>query len=141
MLDEKADKDDVSGMTEAIEAEEERAISAETSLEEKIIALRQALDNEIDRSIETESALTDIIEAEEARATSAETSLSDRITALRQSLNEEIERATAKETELEGMDIVSGNIASDATISVTKNNGDIITFNSAEQINLEAGEF
>ena len=141
LLDEKADKDDVSGMTEAIEAEEERAISAETSLEEKIIALRQALDNEIDRSIETESALTDIIEAEEARATSAETSLSDRITALRQSLNEEIERATAKETELEGMDIVSGNIASDATISVTKNNGEIITFNSAEQIDLEAGEF
>ena len=141
LLDEKADKDDVSGMTEAIEAEEERAISAETSLEEKIIALRQALDNEIDRSIETESALTDAIEAEEARATSAETSLSDRIAALRQSLNEEIERATAKETELEGMDIVSGNIASDATISVTKNNGDIITFNSAEQIDLEAGEF
>lgn len=141
LLDEKADKDDVSGMTEAIEAEAERAISAETSLEEKVIALRQALDNEIDRSIETESALTDVIEAEEARATSAETSLSDRIAALRQSLNEEIERATAKETELEGMDIVSGNIASDATISVTKNNGEIITFNSAEQIDLEAGEF
>lgn len=141
LLDEKADKDDVSGMTEAIEAEAERAISAETSLEEKIIALRQALDNEIDRSIETESALTDAIEAEEARATSAETSLSDRIAALRQSLNEEIERATAKETELEDMDIVSGNIASDATISVTKNNGEIITFNSAEQIDLEAGEF
>lgn len=141
LLDEKADKDDVSGMTEAIEAEEERAISAETSLEEKIIALRQALESEIDRAIDTESVLTDAIEAEEARATSAETSLSDRIAALRQSLNEEIERATAKETELEGMDIVSGNIASDATISVTKNNGDIITFNSAEQIDLEAGEF
>lgn len=141
LLDEKADKDDVSGISEAIEAEAERAISAETSLEEKIIALRQALDNEIDRSIETESALTDAIEAEEARATSAETSLSDRIAALRQSLNEEIERATANETELEGMDIVSGNIASDATISVTKNNGEIITFNSAEQIDLEAGEF
>ena len=60
---------------------------------------------------------------------------------MRQSLNEEIERATTKEEELEGADIVSGNIASDATISITKNNGDIITFASAEQVDLEAGEF
>ena len=119
-----------SGVSEEIAAERERATSAEEELEDKIAQLRQELNGET------------------ARATSAETEikanvveLDDKIAALRQSLNEEIERATAKEEELEGADIVSGNIASDATISITKNNGDIITFASAEQVDLEAGEF
>ena len=43
--------------------------------------------------------------------------------------------------DLEGEDIASGNIASDATVSIKKNNGDVITFSSANEIDLEAGEF
>ena len=70
-----------------------------------------------------------------------ETSLDEKIAALRTSLNNEVTRATTKEEELENNDIASGSIASDATVSITKNNGDVITFTSAEQINLEAGEF
>ena len=123
-----------SGVSEEIAAERERATSAETEiksdveeLNDKIAALRQELNSET------------------ARATSAETEiktdLEDKIAQLRQDLTAETNRATAKEEELEGADIVSGNIASDATISIIKNNGDIITFNSAEQIDLEAGEF
>ena len=100
----------------------------------------------IDAKIETiTSGVSEEIAAERERATSAETEiktdLEDKITQLRQKLNIETARATAKEEELDGADIVSGNIASDATISITKNNGDIITFASAEQVNLEAGEF
>lgn len=110
-------------LQDAIDAEEARATSAETTLDEKIAALREALN------------------AEEERAISAETSLDEKITLLREALDAEIDRATEKETELEGADIASGNVASDATISVTKNNGNVITFVSAEQIDLEAGEF
>lgn len=73
--------------------------------------------------------------------TEAEERLENKVTQLRQALTAETNRAKAKEDELEGADIVSGNVASDATISVTKNNGGVITFTSAEQIDLEAGEF
>jgi hypothetical protein len=70
-----------------------------------------------------------------------EATLDEKIAALRTSLNNEITRATTKEEELENNDIASGSIASDATISITKNNGDVITFTSADEINIEAGEF
>lgn len=119
-----------SGLSEEIAAERERATSAEEELEDKIAQLRQELNGETARATSAETEIkADVVE------------LDDKIAALRQSLNEEIERATTKEEELEGADIVSGNIASDATISITKNNGDIITFASAEQVDLEAGEF
>jgi len=100
----------------------------------------------IDAKIEAiTSGVSEEIAAERERATSAETEiktdLEDKIAQLRQNLTAETNRATAKEEELEGADIVSGNIASDATISITKNNGDIITFASAEQVDLGAGEF
>lgn len=73
--------------------------------------------------------------------TESEERLENKLAQLRQALTAETNRAKAKEDELEGADIVSGNIASDATISITKNNGGVITFTSAEQIDLEAGEF
>jgi hypothetical protein len=70
-----------------------------------------------------------------------EATLDEKIAALRTSLNNEVTRATTKEEELENNDIASGSIASDATISITKNNCDVITFTSADEINIEAGEF
>jgi hypothetical protein len=73
--------------------------------------------------------------------TESEESIEDKIAQLRQALTAETNRAIAKEEELEGSDIASGNVSSDATISVTKNNGNVVTFTSAEQIDLEAGEF
>ena len=73
--------------------------------------------------------------------TESEEDLEDKIAQLRRALNDEIDRATGKEEELDGEDIASGNISSDATFSMTRNNGNIITFTSAEQIDLEAGEF
>ena len=102
----------------------------EENLEDKIAQLRQALTGEVDRAISAETEIKADVEE-----------LEDKIAQLRQALNNEVDRATAKEEELEGADIVSGNIASDATISVTKNNGNVITFASAEQIEIEAGEF
>jgi len=95
----------------------------ESTLEEKIARLRESLNSEI------------------TRAENAETTLEEKIALLRESLNGEIERATAKEEELEGADVASGFVDENATISVTKNNGSVITFSSAEQISLEAGEF
>jgi len=128
-----------------LNSEESRAQAAEQELRTLLtneIADRKAdVDAEEARAISAETVLDSKIAAETTRALSAETVLDDKIAALRQSLNEEIERATAKEEELEGNDITSGNMASDATISITKNNGEVITFTSAEQIDLEAGEF
>ena len=128
-----------------LEKEENRAISAETALGLRIdqeIADRIAdVDAEEARAISAETNLQEAIEAEAERATSAETTLDEKIAALRADLNAEIDRAEAREDELDGADITSGNVAADATISITKNNGDVITFTSAEKINLEAGEF
>ena len=128
-----------------LEKEENRAISAETALGLRIdqeIADRIAdVDAEEARAISAETNLQEAIEAEAERATSAETTLDEKIAALRADLNAEIDRAEAREDELDGADIGSGNVAADATISITKNNGDVITFTSAEKINLEAGEF
>jgi hypothetical protein len=89
----------------------------------------------------TKDEIDDIVDDITSAITETEENLEDKIAQLRQALNNEVDRATAKEEELEGADIVSGNIASDATISVTKNNGNVITFASAEQIEIEAGEF
>lgn len=89
----------------------------------------------------TKDEIDDKIDDINSAITVAEQSLEDKIAQLRQALNQETARAEARENELENNDIASGNVASDATISVTKNNGDIITFTSAEQIGLEAGEF
>ena len=69
-----------------IQAEIDRATSAEETLDKKI-------EDETDRAETSESALDDKIEAETQRATSAETQLQDNITA-------ETNRATAKENEL-----------------------------------------
>ena len=69
-----------------IQAEIDRATSAEKTLDEKI-------ENETDRAEASESALDSKIEAETQRATSAETQLQNNITA-------ETNRATAKENEL-----------------------------------------
>ena len=89
----------------------------------------------------TKDEIDDKIDDINSAITVAEQSLEDKIAQLRQALNQETARAEARENELDGADIVSGNVASDATISVTKNNGDVITFASAEQVDLEAGEF
>lgn len=69
-----------------IQAEIDRATSAEENLDKKI-------EDETDRAETSESALDDKIEAETQRATSAETQLQNNITA-------ETNRATAKESEL-----------------------------------------
>lgn len=69
-----------------IQAEIDRATSAEETLDKKI-------EDETDRAETSESALDDKIEAETQRATSAETQLQNNITA-------ETNRATAKENEL-----------------------------------------
>ena len=69
-----------------IQAEIDRATSAEETLNKKI-------EDETDRAETSESALDDKIEAETQRATSAETQLQNNITA-------ETNRATAKENEL-----------------------------------------
>ena len=69
-----------------IQAEIDRATSAEETLDKKI-------EDEVDRAETSESALDDKIEAETQRATSAETQLQNNITA-------ETNRATAKENEL-----------------------------------------
>lgn len=69
-----------------IQAEIDRATSAEENLDKKI-------EDETDRAETSESALDDKIEAETQRATNAETQLQNNITA-------ETNRATAKENEL-----------------------------------------
>lgn len=103
-----------------IEAKLELEIADITSIENN---LQTAIDNEI------------------ARATGIENSLRTDLTTTQTNLQNEINRAILKEKELNGADIASCNIASDATISVTRNNGNVITFVSAQQINLLAGEF
>ena len=89
----------------------------------------------------TKDEIDDIVDELTSAITESEESIEDKIAQLRQALTAETNRAIAKEEELEGSDIASGNVSSDATISVTKNNGNVVTFTSAEQIDLEAGEF
>jgi hypothetical protein len=129
----------VDGMIESVYVDhetEELVIvwNTETGTEETRISLSEIFNPE---DYYTKDEIDEIVSG----ITASEEDLEDKIAQLRQALNEEIDRATTKEEELEGADIVSGNVASDATISVTKNNGNVITFASAEQIDLEAGEF
>ena len=112
----------LSGIDALIEAERERAISAETALQEAIeivsgetlsaiTELEEKVDEEIARAISAETALDDKIEDEKDRAISAETALGQRIDAekaarlyadnqLRAALDNEIARATSAETAL-----------------------------------------
>ena len=129
----------IGGMIESVYVDhetEELVIvwNTETGTEETRISLSEIFNPE---DYYTKDEIDEIVSG----ITVSEEELEDKIAQLRQALNEEIDRATTKEEELEGADIASGNIASDATISVTKNNGNVITFASAEQIDLEAGEF
>lgn len=89
----------------AVEAEKNRAISAETALDEKIDGeitratsaetdLQAAINAEVQRAQDAEQALDNKIDAEIARATSAETALDEKIDA-------EIARATSAETDLQ----------------------------------------
>ena len=88
----------VSGVQDAIDAERDRAISAETALDEKIeqeIVDRKAdVDEEEARAISAETALDEKIDAEITRATEAEEALDAKIDA-------EIERAEAAEQALD----------------------------------------
>ena len=129
----------IGGMIESVYVDhetEELVIvwNTETGTEETRISLSEIFNPE---DYYTKDEIDEIVSG----ITASEEDLEYKIAQLRQALNEEIDRATTKEEELEGADIVSGNVASDATISVTKNNGNVITFASAEQIDLEAGEF
>lgn len=77
----------LSGIDALIEAEKQRAISAET-------ALSGAISDERDRAISAETALSGAITDERDRAISAETALNDKI-------DQEIARATSAETVLD----------------------------------------
>ena len=112
----------VAGVKADIEAEEARATSAETALDEKIdgeiaratsaeTALDTKIDDEISRANEAEAALdekidqeitdrTADVDAEETRATGAENALSNRVNALNDELDAEESRAQAAEQEL-----------------------------------------
>ena len=112
----------VAGVKADIEAEEARATSAETALDEKIddeiaratsaeTALDTKIDDEISRANEAEAALDEKIDqeitdraadvdAEEIRATGAENALSNRVNALNDELDAEESRAQAAEQEL-----------------------------------------
>jgi len=117
----------VSGVQDAIDAERDRAISAETALDEKIdqeienriadvneeetraisaeTALDEKIDNEIARATSAETALDQKINAETARAEAAEETLDEKIDqeiANRiADVNEEETRATSEETRIE----------------------------------------
>ena len=112
----------VAGVKADIEAEEARATSAETALDEKIddeiaratsaeTALDAKIDQEISRAEAAEQALdekidqeiadrTADVDAEEARAKDAEEALSNRVNALNDELDAEESRAQAAEQEL-----------------------------------------
>lgn len=112
----------VAGVKADIEAEEARATSAETALDEKIdaeiaratsaeTALDTKIDDEIARAKEAEQALGDKIDqeitdrtadvdAEETRAKEVEGALSNRVNALNDELDAEESRAQAAEQEL-----------------------------------------
>lgn len=85
-IDEDAHENRFSDVYTKIQAEIDRATSAEETLDKKI-------EDETDRAETSESALDDKIEAETQRATTAETQLQNNITA-------ETNRATAKENAL-----------------------------------------
>lgn len=125
-------------LVEAIEAEKSERISSYTELEDSLVsklsALREALNAETSARESGDTKLYQMI-------TSAETSFEERISALTSSLNSEISRLDTTISELDGKDIASGNVAEDATLSLTRNNGDIITFSSADNVNFVAGEF
>ena len=106
----------VSGVQDAINAERDRAISAETALDEKIdkeINDRIAdVDEEESRAISAETALDEKIEAEITRAETAEQALDEKIdteiaratsaeTALDEKIDAEIARATAEEQRID----------------------------------------
>ena len=121
----------VSGVQDAIDAERDRAISAETALDEKIdqeIADRIAdVDEEKTRAISAETALDEKIEAETVRATEAETALDEKIKAeteratseearIETKLDNEITRATQTEQALDNkINTLSDNLASEVT--------------------------
>ena len=97
----------ISGNTDAIEAEVERATSAETALNNAITANTAAITAEKERAEAKEAELnnaitanTAAITAETNRATSAETALNNAITANTAAITAEKERAESKEAEL-----------------------------------------
>lgn len=120
LLDEKAD---VSAITDV-----------ESSLLERIDQLNQYLNDEFERATSAETEL-------HSEITNLESTFEERINQLNQLLNEERQRAEGVEEELQGADIASGAISSELVVTVTQNNGNVITFDSPEKFELEAGEF
>lgn len=120
LLDEKAD---VSAITDV-----------ESSLLERINQLNQYLNDEFERATSAETEL-------HSEITNLESTFEERINQLNQLLNEERQRAEGVEEELQGADIASGAVSSELVVTVTQNNGNVITFDSPEKFELEAGEF
>lgn len=120
LLDEKAD---VSAITDV-----------ESSLLERINQLNQYLNDEFERATSAETEL-------HSEITNLESTFEERINQLNQLLNEERQRAEGVEEELQGADIASGALSSELVVTVTQNNGNVITFDSPEKFELEAGEF
>lgn len=132
-------------LAEAIDEERAERISSFTEIEQsfttRLNELREALNAENSARTEADAALEDKIDEEIGRATSAETALEEKISALREMFNNEISRLDTVTQDLSDADIASGNVAQDATLTLTRNNGDVITFSQAERVDFTAGEF
>jgi hypothetical protein len=125
------------GEVVAVATEEQLAsaiTNVESSLLERISELNQFLNDEVERAT---SAETDL----QTEITNLEASFEDRIDQLTQFLNEERERAERVEEQLQGADIASGAVSSELVVTVTQNNGNVITFSSPDIFELHAGEF
>ena len=101
---------------------------------ERINELNQFLNDEVERAT---SAETDL----QTEITNIETSFEERITQLNQAITAEKNRAEGVEADLRGADIESGAVSSGFVVTITQNNGNLITFSSPDKFELEAGEF